>query len=490
MTTAKQLGNAHARKRCDEHQIENMFNEWTIFGLRLILSRRIPNHSHRTLLQVGTNYSWKGRGFHCNERVSAFSSDPQPACLDSVQVGDRYYARDSMTNVTPTLLSKVGRDLHHIPQHPLHIIKQRIVSHFQKHYTARNGTPIFAHFDNINPVVTTEQNFDSLLVPPDHVSRSRSDNYYVNSSHILRAHTSAHQRDLIRMGSDRFLVTGDVYRRDEIDSTHYPVFHQMEGVRLFNRHELFAVANYPGELSLFERDPELRVETADKQAVHTTDAMKLTELDLKHTLTDLVRQLFGTKIETRWETVYFPFTHPSFELEIKFDGKWLEVLGCGVMRQSILDNAGAKDKVGWAFGLGLDRLAMLLFQIPDIRLLWSNDSRFLNQFHSVTLDPKTNVHFKPFSKYPSCYKDISFWLPADNTYVENDFFELVRSISGDLVESVELRDRFVHPHTGRVSHTYRIMYCSMERQVTNTEINVLQEALRDSVTEKLGIELR
>lgn len=99
---------------------------------------------------------------------------------------------------------------------------------------------MFAMLDHVSPVVTVEQNFDSLLVPKDHVSRSRSDNYYVNEEFVLRAHTSAHERDLIKSGLDAFLVTGDVYRRDEIDRSHYPVFHQMEGVRVFNRHELFA----------------------------------------------------------------------------------------------------------------------------------------------------------------------------------------------------------------------------------------------------------
>ena len=414
------------------------------------------------------------------------------AALDSatVQVGGRCYAQDSMTNVTPTVLTKVGRDLHHIPQHPLHIIKQRIVAHFQRRYTAKTGTPIFAHFDSISPVVTTEQNFDSLLVPPDHITRSRSDNYYINRAHVLRAHTSAHQRDLIRMGFDRFLVTGDVYRRDEIDATHYPVFHQMEGVRLFNRYELFSTSECPDELHLFESEPSLIVETVDKQAVHTMDAVKLTELNLKHTLTDLVKELFGPETETRWVTAYFPFTHPSFELEIKFKAKWLEVLGSGVMRQPILDSSGAQDKIGWAFGLGLDRLTMLLFQIPDIRLFWSADSRFLDQFCTVTLDPRTNIIFRPFSKYPLCYKDIAFWLPKNGEYVENDFFELVRSVGGDLVEKVELKDRFCHPHSGRISYMYRVMYCSMERSLTNEEINALQDTLRDSVTKQLGIELR
>ena len=440
------------------------------------------------ILRVIPESLWVGRRLSSSRAYStAQPAEPDPLV---VEVSRRSYARDSMTNVTPTIIGKVGRGLHHIPQHPLNIIKQRIVTHFQTQYTSRTGTPIFAHFDSISPVVTTEQNFDSLLVPPDHISRSRGDNYYINSTHVLRAHTSAHQRDMIMMGFDRFLVTGDVYRRDEIDVTHYPVFHQMEGVRLFNRHELFSASDQPDEWHLFEHEPSLREETADKQAVHSRDAVQLTELDLKRTLTELVKELFGSEIKTRWATVYFPFTHPSFELEIEFNGEWMEVLGSGVMRQSILDSGGARDKIGWAFGLGLDRLAMLLFQIPDIRLFWSSDSRFLEQFQSVGLDPKTNVVFKSFSKYPSCYKDISFWLPNETDYVENDFFELVRSVGGDLVEKVELRDSFSHPGTGRTSRLYRTTYCSMERNLTNEEINVLQGRLRHCVAEELGVELR
>lgn len=150
------------------------------------------------------------------------------------------YPRDEKTNVTPAILSKVGRNLHHCKNHPLRLLREKIQEFVHANYRTRWGGPMFAMLDHISPVVTVEQNFDSLLVPKDHVSRSRSDNYYVNEEFVLRAHTSAHERDLIKSGLDAFLVTGDVYRRDEIDRSHYPVFHQMEGVRVFNRHELFA----------------------------------------------------------------------------------------------------------------------------------------------------------------------------------------------------------------------------------------------------------
>lgn len=100
------------------------------------------------------------------------------------------------------------------------------------------GRPPFQVFDNLPPIVTVEQNFDELLIPPDHVSRQPSDTYYVDDQRVLRCHTSAHQTALLQQGEDRFLVCGDVYRRDEVDSTHYPVFHQMEGVRVLTEAEV------------------------------------------------------------------------------------------------------------------------------------------------------------------------------------------------------------------------------------------------------------
>jgi phenylalanyl-tRNA synthetase alpha chain len=141
--------------------------------------------------------------------------------------------------------------------------------------------------------------FFSLLVPKTHVSRSKHDCYYVNKNYLLRSHTSAHQSELIKSGLNSFLVIGDVYRRDEIDSTHYPVFHQCEGVRLFNKHQLFDKQKDDNHgLDLFERiaddASQRRILDPAKQPVHTLEATKLVEHDLKKCLVDLVRFLFGS----------------------------------------------------------------------------------------------------------------------------------------------------------------------------------------------------
>jgi len=395
------------------------------------------------------------------------------------------YMKDAWTNVSPSISSKIGRNLHLQPNHPLEIIKRKIIDHFHGSYRSRFGGCIFASVDNLSPVVSVEQNFDSLLVSPDHVSRSKIDNYYVKHDTVLRSHTSAHQRDLLRSGWNSFLVTGDVYRRDEIDKTHYPVFHQMEGVRVFDSFDLFSDMQDSSELSdfkIFEPSPTDR--QPDKQEQYTVEATQFVEFQLKHTLISLVNNLFDDDVETRWVDTYFPFTHPSWELEVKINDEWVEMLGCGVMEQGILKKAGATDHIGWAFGLGLERFAMKLFGIPDIRLFWSDDVRFTSQFASGDSYKK----FKPFSKYPPSYKDISFWI--DNEFQGNDLFELARSVAGDSIEQMSLVDQFVHPKTQRTSHCYRITYRAMDRTMTDEEVNSLQNRIRQLVVDELNVELR
>ncbi|KAJ8870394.1 hypothetical protein PR048_029415 [Dryococelus australis] len=147
------------------------------------------------------------------------------------------FLRDKWTNVNPKILSYVGRNLHLQEYHPLCLVKRNITGYFYKNFVGRTGNPIFSAYDDIKPVVTLKENFDSLLIPNDHPSRCKSDCYYINQEYLLRGHTTAHQSSLISMGLNNFLIMGDVYRRDEIDATHFPVFHQIDAVRLCSENE-------------------------------------------------------------------------------------------------------------------------------------------------------------------------------------------------------------------------------------------------------------
>ncbi|XP_017893622.1 probable phenylalanine--tRNA ligase, mitochondrial [Ceratina calcarata] len=424
----------------------------------------------------------------CNLRVlikRSLSTATRTETGNELILLDRKYSIDKWTNITENIISKVGRNLHVTPHHPLSHIRQRIVNYFYMQFHNRIGSPIFSVYDNISPIVSVDQNFDSLLVPKDHPSRQRSECYYINHDTLLRSHCTAHQKDFISMGLNNFLVIGDVYRRDEIDNRHYPIFHQVDAVRLCTADELFQNVNNSHDLKLFEHRG---VETNEKQACHSLEATKMMEHELKNALTGLAETLFGSELKCRWVEQYFPFTHPSWELEVYHQDEWLEVLGCGIMRQQILQNSGAGERIGWAFGLGLERLAMHLYDIPNIRLFWSNDSGFLNQFKVE--DINATIKYKPISIYPQCKNDISFWLPEDRSYSSNDFYDLVREIGGDRVEQVIFKDEFVHPESKRVSHCYSIIYRHMERTLSKREVNNVHKLIGKTAQEQLNVTVR
>ncbi|KAL0119719.1 hypothetical protein PUN28_007868 [Cardiocondyla obscurior] len=402
-----------------------------------------------------------------------------------MQLLDQKYVTDDWTNITPNIIAKLGRNLHVQQYHPLSLLRQRIVNYFYEQFRSKSGTPSFSVYDNICPIVTVEQNFNSLLVPKDHPSRQKTDCYFINRDTLLRAHTTAHQAELISMGLNNFLVIGDVYRRDEIDRTHYPVFHQVDAVRLRTSQDIFENVNDSLNLKLFEHRG---TECAEKQACHSLEAVKIMEQELKSTLTSLAQAIFGKDVQCRWVDQYFPFTHPSWELEIFYNDNWLEILGCGIMRQEILQKCGAVDRIGWAFGLGLERLAMRLYDIPDIRLFWSKDTGFLNQFKID--DPNAVIKYKPISIYSPCPCDISFWLPEDGSYSSHDFYDIVREIGGDFIEQILLKDEFVHQKTQKTSHCYTIVYRHMERTLTKAEVNRIHDRIRLTVGQKLNVIVR
>lgn len=155
------------------------------------------------------------------------TSSDASASSATLTLGNETFDRDDFSNVTPRIIQKFGRRLLSQRRHPLNLLKLRIIDFFNAKHIRRHGNPLFSVFEDISPVVSPKQNFDNLLVPENHVSRLPQDTYYINRNHLLRSHTTAHDFELINMGADAFLIFGDVFRRDAIDATHYPVFHQV-----------------------------------------------------------------------------------------------------------------------------------------------------------------------------------------------------------------------------------------------------------------------
>ncbi|KZT09547.1 phenylalanyl-tRNA synthetase [Laetiporus sulphureus 93-53] len=409
---------------------------------------------------------------------------------ETVQLLGKEYPSDSHTNITPTVAEKLNRNLYLQSAHPLGILRSLIESHFTD----------FAALSGLSPLVTPGKNFDDLGFPLDHPGRALSDSYYINRDLMLRTHTSAHEVEVYARGERRWLLSADVYRRDEIDASHYPVFHQMEGARVFPASAAGVEELEDSNARLSEHLSKAHIVIEDvphitpsnpAQPTHDPRTSSLVAQNLKLSLNSLMLALFGGRagasedpLRVRWIEAYFPFTSPSYEVEVFFHGKWLEILGCGVVQQQTLDRANVPNNVSWAFGLGLERIAMILFSIPDIRLFWSQDPRFLSQFAEGQI-----TTFKPYSKHPPCYKDVSFWVP-DGGLHDNDVFDLVRDIVGDVAEDVKLIDSFTHPKTNRTSRCYRINYRSMDRSLSNEEANVYQAGVLSRLQEKFGVEIR
>jgi phenylalanyl-tRNA synthetase alpha chain len=208
------------------------------------------------------------------------------------------------------------------------------------------------------PDIETEWHcFDALNTPADHPARNEQDTFYLPDGRLLRTHTSTVQIRTMQSAAPpiRVIAPGAAYRRDEVDATHSAQFHQIEGLYV---DENVSVA------------------------------------DLKGTLEFFMRELFGPDTAVRFRPHYFPFTEPSFEIDVKSKAlkggeRWIEVCGSGMVHPAVFeevnkargDDAYDPEKwTGFAFGLGMDRLAMILFDIPDIRLFAQNDLRFLKQF--------------------------------------------------------------------------------------------------------------
>ncbi|QSZ36512.1 hypothetical protein DSL72_006392 [Monilinia vaccinii-corymbosi] len=430
------------------------------------------------------------------------------------------YKKDEWYNVPQSIADSLSRSLHTTLDHPISITRSIIESRFP--------SPTYKYHNTFFPIVSTHQNFDSLGFPPDHPGRSKTDTYYINKETVLRTHTSAHQADVFRSNeSEGFLISADVYRRDAIDRSHYPIFHQMEGARVWDRtkvpHGDIAAAVWKDleaipkhNMKVEDPNPPFHAERNPRQGDHTEAEAEAIAAHLKKSLELMVVEIFSRAkkaakkadpnfvdepLKARWIEAYFPFTSPSWELEIFWQGDWLEVLGCGVVKQDIMQSAGVPDQLGWAFGIGLERIAMLLFEIPDIRLFWSKDERFLGQFRGASENLENLKRFIPFSKHPACYKDVSFWLRSSSSaggasaahahdFHENDVMEIVRDVGGDRVEDVKKVDEFTHPRTGRKSLCYRINYRSLLRTLTNKEANEMHEGVQKKLVEKLGVELR
>ncbi len=328
----------------------------------------------------------------------------------------------------------------------------------------------FKIFDTIHvpEIMSTEIAFDLFDFPADHPARSKSDTYYADDNHILRTQTTVmwyyyfKQEEIktklaLREPMGVFCY-GKVYRKDEIDRKHMNVFHQIDA---------------------------LYIAPKDSEPI-TLDTLKDVELKI-------VKAIFGD-VEHRFVEETFPYTHPSTEIEILKNGgdktkeqDWLEILGSGVVKPSVLEKLGVDPNVynGWAWGSGIERWAMTSMELPDIRLLWSEDERVKKQ---LVLGQK----FKEVSKYPPIVRDISFIVQSAN-FAPNNYFDVVRDTVGDMAEEMALIDEYENAAKfgeGKKSYAYRITYRSLDRTLTDEEVNDMHKKLEEETVKVFGATVR
>ncbi|MEK7657603.1 MAG: hypothetical protein AAB366_00160 [Patescibacteria group bacterium] len=323
---------------------------------------------------------------------------------------------------------------------------------------------MFKDFDVIEvpEIVSVRNNFDLLNAPLDHPSRKETDTYYLDKDYILRTQTTVmwpfylqkeeEIKKLEKEGEIGLLCYGKVFRKDEIDRNHFPVFHQIDGLYICKK---------------------------EKKIIGI--------LELQEILTAITKAIYGDSVVFRFLEDTFPFTEPSTQIEIQREDKWLEIVGAGVVHAQVLSNLGINPSVynGWAFGFGMERIAMAKMNIPDIRIFWSDDSRITGQFKNI------DSQYEEVSRFPMTYRDISFIVVQSASL--NNYYEIVRDCAGNLVEQVELLDKYVDEKKfggDKISYTFRIVYRSPERTLTNEEVNKIQEKIIEKTKEELGAVIR
>ena len=243
-----------------------------------------------------------------------------------------------MSPKTNLFISKINSEIG--SQHPIETMKERLISILES---------FGFNYEEGPEVETEENNFDLLNIKKDHPARQMHDTFYVeNKSNVLRTHTSPVQiRSMLKLKPPMAIVSaGKVYRKDD-DATHLPMFHQVE-------------------------------------AICIDDA--ITFANLKFLIFQITSTLFGSDVKVRFRPSFFPFTEPSAEVDILSEsGEWLEILGCGIVNPKVLENCNIDSSKysGLALGLGVERIAMLLNNVNDIREFYKSNLDFLNQRYEV-----------------------------------------------------------------------------------------------------------
>lgn len=369
-------------------------------------------------------------------------------------------------------------DLTKVPWNPVNMIVEKLTkSDYFKDFTIFSSPEVVKEFET----------FDLFYFPEDHVARRPSDSYFLQKTNnkddnlLLRPHTTIMWYHYLvkwdwweKLKKDweiKLLSYWKTYRVDELDKNHHECFHQIDW---------------------------LKIALKEKEIINQDT--------LKDVLSNTIKSIFWENVEFRFNVDTFPYTTDSLEVEVKNGDKWLEVLWAGVVKWEVLEKLWIDSTKynWWAFGFGIERLAMALKKIPDIRIFWSEDKRILSQWGNL------ETTYKEISQFPPVYKDISMIVEKSKFIVdekeknetkltretESNFFAItwiIRDIWDPLIEEVKIIDNFENDKKFGIfqkSITIKIVFRAIDRTLTNEEINKIYFEIRDKLTKELGFELR
>lgn len=322
---------------------------------------------------------------------------------DKLLIQKTTYPTDDWTNINSRFEPFVGAKLYQRRNHPLRLTQEEIVAFFRKWF-GENVDSELEIYKNLDPV---DLNTSTTKDPAA---------FYINRDLVLRQDAINREIKYLKSGAENFLMILDLYRRCEMDSKHFPVLHRVNVFRTMNNEELHRQSNRKGEQQL--------------------EMTQYLEEEHKAALVELVKHLMGTDVKYRWTDTIRKSMEPSWTFELWHYDEWHQISGSGLIRRDILEKSERLNTSGWEISIGLDRLAMILYNIFDIRLLWNADQSFLKQFETQRIkktpaqmnDAKLNVETKSekgkiqpnpqtqqiFTRKANKYEmEISYILPSD-----------------------------------------------------------------------------
>lgn len=369
-------------------------------------------------------------------------------------------------------------DLTKVKWNPVNMIVEKLTkSDYFRDFTIFSSPEVVKEFET----------FDLFYFPEDHVARRPSDSYFLEKTSnkddnlLLRPHTTimwyhylVWVNGIEKLAKDweiKVLSYWKTYRVDELDKTHHECFHQIDWLKI----------------------------TLKEKEIINQDT-------LKDVLSQTIKSIFWEQVEYRFNVDTFPYTTDSLEVEVKNGDKWLEVLWAGVVKWEVLEKLWIDSTKynWWAFWFGIERLAMALKKIPDIRIFWSQDKRILSQWGNL------DIPYKEISQFPPVYKDISMIVEKTKFVIdekeideikltretESNFFAItwiIRDIWDPLIEEVRIIDTYENDKkfwNDKKSITINITFRAIDRTLTNEEINKIYFEIREKITRDLAYELR